>query len=204
MRAVNLLPRDEVRQSFGSASRRVAIGASTGFALVSIGLAALVLSAGGVVSSKQQTLDGLRADVAELQPDAATPVQDDSTLVTEKSARIGALASALAGRVAWDRVLREISLVLPGDVWLTSLQAKAPQTGTPATPAAPDTAAANGLVLSGSTYSQAGVARFLSRLAVVRSLTHVQLQSSTTTVIGKRSIVQFTVAAQVKAPGAAS
>ena len=200
MRAVNLLPRDEVRPSFGSANRRVAIGASTGFALVSVGLAALMLSAGSAVSSKQQTLDGLRADAAELQPTASTPVQDDSALVSEKSARIGALASALAGRLAWDRVLREISLVLPGDVWLTSLEAQSPAAGVPG----PDAATANGLVLSGSTYSQAGVARFLSRLAVVRSLAGVQLQSSTTTVIGKRHIVQFTVVAQVKAPGAAS
>lgn len=200
MRAVNLLPRDEVRPSFGSANRRVAIGASTGFALVSVGLAALVLSAGSVVSSKQQTLDGLRADAAGLLPAAPVPVQDDSALVSEKSARIGALAAALAGRVAWDRVLREISLVLPGDVWLTSLEAQSPTAGA----TEPAAGAANGLVLSGSTYSQAGVARFLSRLAVVRSLTGVQLRSSTTTVIGARNIVQFTVVAQVKAPGAAS
>lgn len=199
MRAVNLLPRDEVRPSFGNANRRVAIGASTGFALISVGLAALMISAGSALSAKQQTLDGLRADAAELQPAAATPAEDDSALVTEKFARIAALATALAGRVAWDRVLREISLVLPGDVWLTSLEAQSPAAG----PALPD-ATANGLVLSGSTYSQAGVARFLSRLAVVRSLAGVQLQSSTTTVIGKRHIVQFTVVAQVKAPGAAS
>ena len=204
MRAVNLLPRDEIRPSFGSANRRVAIGGSTGFALVSVALAALVISAASALSSKQQTLDGLRADAAELQPSAATATQDDSALVTEKSARIGALATALTGRVAWDRVLREISLVLPGDVWLTSLLAQSPAAGAAGNPAGPDAPASNGLTLSGSTYSQAGVARFLSRLAVVRSLTDVQLQSSTTTVIGKRSIVQFTVAAQVKAPGASS
>lgn len=200
MRAVNLLPREEVRPSFGSASRRVAIGASTGFALISVALAAMVISAGSVVASKQQTLDGLRADAAELQPVAVTPAEDDSTLVSEKSARIGALASALAGRIAWDRVLREISLVLPGDVWLTSLQAQSPKP----VAAGPGAPVVNGLTLTGSTYSQAGVARFLSRLAVVRSLSDVALQSSTTTVIGKRHIVEFTVTAQVKPPGVAS
>lgn len=204
MRAVNLLPREEVRPSFGGTSRRVAIGASTGFALISVGLAALVISAGSVVASKQQTLDGLRADVAELQPVAVTPAQDDSALVSERSARIGALAQALAGRIAWDRVLREISLVLPGDVWLSSLQAQSPKPVTAGDGSGPDAPVANGLTLTGSTYSQAGVARFLSRLAVVRSLSGVSLQSSTTTVIGKRQIVEFTVTAQVKPPGAAS
>ncbi len=204
MRAVNLLPRDEIRPSFGSANRRVAIGGSTGFALVSVALAALVISAASALSSKQQTLDGLRADAAELQPAATPAEQDDTALVTEKSARISALATALTGRVAWDRVLREISLVLPGDVWLTSLLAQSPATGAAATPAPLAAPVAIGLTLSGSTYSQAGVARFLSRLAVVRSLTGVQLQSSTTTVIGKRHIVQFSVVAQVKAPGASS
>lgn len=204
MRAVNLLPREEIRPSFGSASRRVAIGGSTGFALVSVALTAMMISAGSVVSSKQQTLDGLRADAAELQPAAVVPAEDDSALVSEKSARIGALASALTGRVAWDRVLREISLVLPGDVWLTSLQAQTPKPVAAGTGSGPDAAVPNGLTLTGSTYSQAGVARFLSRLAVVRSLSGVALQSSTTSLVGKRHIVEFTVTAQVKAPGAAS
>ena len=38
-------------------------------------------------------------------------------------AGLGALSAALGGRIAWDRVLRQVSLVLPEDVWLTVLSA---------------------------------------------------------------------------------
>jgi len=39
---------------------------------------------------------------------------------------VTALSAALTSRVAWDRVFREFSLVLPDDVWLTTLSAKSP------------------------------------------------------------------------------
>ena len=56
----------------------------------------------------------------------------DDALAAEKGARVGALSAALTSRIAWDRVLRQVSLVLPEDVWLTSLSATAPTAAAPA------------------------------------------------------------------------
>src|SRR5687768_4078639 len=112
MRAINLLPRDEPKRSF-EANRGVAFGAVGGLALVSVAVAALMLSAGGGLRDQQSKLDALNAELASLpRPDAAAG-NEDGALAAAKSERIGALSAALAGRVAWDRVLRELSQVLP-------------------------------------------------------------------------------------------
>lgn len=197
MRAVNLLPREEVKRSF-AAKRGVAFGGGAGAALVTVALASMIMSASGEANSKQEELDALRAQVAAVPPVTAKDTSSEDALTAEKGARVGALSAALAGRVAWDRVLRQVSLVLPEDVWLTNLIAAAPDASQVA--AAPGT----GFTLTGATYSQNGVARFLSRLAVVPDLANVRLQSSQSQILGKRELVQFTILADVRPPGAAA
>jgi Tfp pilus assembly protein PilN len=122
----------------------------------------------------------------------------DDALAAQKGARVGALSAALGGRIAWDRVLRQVSLVLPEDVWLTNLSALAP------TAASAPTAGSSSFTLTGSTYSQSGVARFLSRLTVIPDLTNVRLQSSASSLVNQRELVQFTILADVPPPGAAA
>ncbi len=92
--------------------------------------------------------------------------------------------------------------MLPEDVWLTTLSATAPAVEAEAAPEG--ARAATGFTLIGSTYSQDGVARFLSRLSVVPDLANVRLLSSEGILVGERELVQFTVLADVRAPGADS
>jgi Tfp pilus assembly protein PilN len=200
VRAVNLLPRDAPVKSF-AANRGVAFGGVAGASLVLALLATMTLSAGGDVSQKQSELDALRAQIAAV-PLPVKETGDDVQLAAEKGARVGALSLALSGRVAWDRVLRQVSLVLPEDVWLTTLSATAPSAGAAA--AEEGTTAASGFSLVGSTYSQNGVARFLSRLSVVPDLANVRLMSSQSVLVNNREVVQFTVLADVRPPGAGS
>jgi Tfp pilus assembly protein PilN len=201
MRAVNLLPRDAPVKSF-AANRGVAFGGVGGAALVTAVLATMVLGAGGAVSEKQAELDSLRAQIAAVPRPVEQDAGDDAQLAVEKGARVGALSAALDGRVAWDRVLRQVSLVLPEDVWLTTLSATAPAAAAAA--AEEGAATGTGFTLVGSTYSQDGVARFLSRLSVVPDLANVRLMSSQSVLVGRRELVQFTVLADVRSPGAGS
>lgn len=196
MRAVNLLPREEAKRSF-EAKRGVVFGAVGGTALATAVLASMTLSAGGSVSSKEAELESLRAQIAAIPVAPAKDTADDEALALEKGARVGALSAALSGRVAWDRVLRQVSLVLPEDVWLTSLAAAAPGSSQTAT-------GGSGFTLTGSTYSQNGVARFLSRLSVVPDLENVRLQSSQSQLLNERELVQFTILADVRTPGTAA
>ena len=201
MRAVNLLPRDEAKRSF-EANRGVVFGGVGGAALATAVLASMMISAGGAASSKQQELDGVRAQIAAIPAVRVIDTSKEDALAAEKGARIGALSAALGGRVAWDRVLRQVSLVLPEDVWLTSLAASA-SAAAPAPDATQAAAAASGFTLTGATYSQNGVARFLSRLAVIPDLANVRLQSSQSQSVNERDLVQFTILADVRAPGTA-
>ena len=195
MRAVNLLPKDDGRQRGPSfRDNPLVIGAVVGSVLVTAVLAAMFLTASTSVADNQKHRDAV---VAEL---AATPVPPPtvpgaSELEQEKNARIGALAAALSGRLAWDRVLREVSLVLPDDVWLSSLSATAPIAASPTTAA--------GFAINGRTYSHDGVARLLARLSVVPHLSNIQLQhSSVATSDTGRKVVEFSINATVKGAGA--
>jgi len=200
MRAVNLLPRDAPVKSF-AANRGIVFGGVGGAALVTAVLATMTLGAGGAVNQKQGELDSLRAQIAAVPRPVAQGTSGEAQLAAEKGARVGALSLALGGRVAWDRVLRQVSLVLPEDVWLTTLSATAPSA---AAASAAEGATGTGFTLVGSTYSQDGVARFLSRLSVVPDLENVRLVSSQIALVGDRELVQFTVLADVRPPGAGS
>jgi Tfp pilus assembly protein PilN len=202
MRAVNLLPRDEQPRSF-AANRKVAFGAAGGVALVSVALTALMIGAGGTIQQHNAERDSLNAQLAAL-PRAAVDNQESETnaaLATEKNLRITALSNALSTRVAWDRVLSQISQVLPEDVWLTSLTSQSGAADASASTGAVGPPGAS-VTLIGSTYSQRGVARFLARLGVIPALTGVHLLSSVNQDLEPRDLVQFTIQATVKAPGA--
>jgi Tfp pilus assembly protein PilN len=194
MRAVNLLPRDDPRGSSRQTNPLVLIGVVGAVAATAL-LAAFFLMVSAGVADKQARLDAAQSelDATPVPPPADT---SNATLEQEKSARVVALSTALVTRIAWDRVLREISLVLPEDVWLTTLAAKAPGPAAVATPTA-------GFTITGKTYSHNGVARLLARLAVVPQLTNVQMQHSTVgTSESGRPIVEFSIQAVVKGPGA--
>ncbi len=195
MRAVNLLPRDDRRQRSTTVQNPLLIGGIAGTVLVTAILIASFLTASGGVADNQERRDAAQAQLA------ATPVPlptapGSTQLDQEKIARVGALSAALTGRLAWDRVLREISLVLPDDVWLTSLSAQAPVASAPTAEA--------GFSINGRTYSHDGVARLLARLAVVPHLANVQLRhSSLATSETGRKVVDFSINATVKAAGTA-
>ena len=192
MRAVNLLPRDDRRQK-GPSQREnpVLIGGVAGAVLVTAIIAAWFLTASAGVADNQKRRDAAQAELAATPVPAPTQ-PGASALEQEKAARVTALSTALGSRLAWDRLLREFSLVLPDDVWLTQLSAQAP-----------GGAAAAGFSISGKTYSHDGVARLLARLAIVPHLSAVQLQhSSTEQSETGRKVVEFQINATVKGAGA--
>jgi len=173
MRAINLLPKDE------SAARRPVpipiVAACVGFVVASAFLAFMYISASDKVSSARTALRSAQAAYAAVPaPIAPSPV--DAQLPLEQQARVTAISTVLDQRVDWDRVLREISQVVPSDVWLLSLNAAAPSATTPAVEAIGTEP--SGIVLTGCTYSQDSVARFLARLSVVPDLSSVTLGSS--------------------------
>jgi Tfp pilus assembly protein PilN len=206
VRAVNLLPKDD--QSRSTRKQNVPALIATALIVLVTGLIGVTyLSAKGTAESKKTELVSARDELA-LMPSVADINAKDAprqTLKTEHDARVNALSSALTRRVAWDRILREISLVLPNDVWLRTMSASSP---TPASGASP-AATAPGLpptlmTIEGSTYSHDAVARLITRLSVIPDLKNVWLTKSELGVIAGRSIVSFTILADVRQSGATS
>jgi Tfp pilus assembly protein PilN len=216
MRAVNLLPPREAKRS----RKRLTVVAQ--LALVSPFVVGSLLAAGYLLASSKAndnkaTLKALQGELAALPAPPPEPLVNPE-LASQRDQRIAALSGVLQGRLGWDRVLREISAVLPGDVWLTTLSAKSPQAPIAAAPATtstttstttttsagtppptpPPAPAAGPLSLAGYTYSQEGVARFLSRLAVVPALQDVKLLQSSQATVADQVVVSFSIQANVR------
>jgi len=216
VRAVNLLPRDESKRPRKRMTLTSQLTLVLPFVVVLL-LAAGYLLASSKVNDNKSTLKALQDELAAIPPVANQP-QPNAELVVQRDQRISALALALQSRVAWDRVLREVSSVLPEDVWLTSLSATSPsatsappppattttttdssssETTTATTTPTPPPAAGAPLDLEGYTYSQEGVARLMSRLSVIPELEDVKLVSSTESQVSGRPEFQFSIGANV-------
>jgi Tfp pilus assembly protein PilN len=206
MRAVNLLPKDDQQRS--RKQQNIPAIVSTGLVVLVTGLLGVTyLSAKKTADAKDFELQDAKAELAILPTpaDISAKTAPQRQLGSEHQARVTALSGALSHRVAWDRVLREISLVLPEDVWLKELHADAPnKAGNPVSPATPAGQPPQLMTIVGYTYSHDAVARFMTRLAVIPDLKNVWLERSERVSLGQRTVIFFKVKADVRAAGATS
>src|SRR5919109_1500866 len=131
MRPVNLIPPEERRGQKAPAR--------TGpfpYMIVAV-LAAALIAATGIVLTSNQISDrkaekaSLEGQFAEAQAQAKR-VQSFANFAALQEARQQTVVSLAQSRFDWERVLRELAIVIPEGVWLTSL------TGSPsAAPGAP-------------------------------------------------------------------
>jgi Tfp pilus assembly protein PilN len=181
MRPVNLLP-PEMRQGAQAPMRTGAIPYILVGALAAIlaGVALLVLT-GNQISERE-------SDVAQLKREDAAAVQEAKRLApyTQFQAlheqRLATISSLADSRFDWERVMRELSLILPDDVWLTELSASA----------SADSSAGEGgsggalrasvpgpaLSLVGCGSGQEAIARFVTVLKDIDGVTRVGVESS--------------------------
>ncbi len=207
MRAVNLLPKDANQRgkSIRAEDPAVVVGSALGL-VVLLALVAGFLNVHSKVNAEQTKLTAARVELARLatekraeptpyKPVKQKPIVPIPAVTSEEQPRLDAISAALATRIAWDRILREFSLVLPTDVTLKSLWLT---TTSPAGAAATTGAPAGGqnFTIDGTTYSHDAVARLLSRLMLIPDLTNVTLSSSTAA--ADSGLVSFNITAGVK------
>jgi Tfp pilus assembly protein PilN len=186
VRAVNLIPVDQRRGAGGP-------GRSGGAVYFVLGGLALLLIAATVyaltanqVSSRKDELAKLQSEtqVAQTQASALAPYRKFAAL---KQARLQTISSLARSRFDWEQVMRKLAVVIPSDVWLTSL------VGTVSPDVAVESNASGGasgdsglrgampvpaVELTGCTTGQAQVSRFMSSLRVIDGVSRVSLASS--------------------------
>ncbi|HWI97109.1 MAG TPA: PilN domain-containing protein [Solirubrobacterales bacterium] len=183
MRPVNLIPPEQRRGD--SAQLRtgplvyVVLGA---LALVLIGVTMLVLTDNRIADGK--------AEVATLKQEDAAAAAEAKKLAaftqfrTLSEQRIATVRNLADSRFDWERVMRELSLVLPGNVWLTSLSASATSSSAVGGEGGGSGSGLRGAVpgpaleLSGCASGQEAVAEFVTALEDIDGVTRVGLDSS--------------------------
>lgn len=117
MRPVNLIPPESRR---GQRAPLRAGGLSYGLIAILVialaGVTALVLTENSI-SEKEGELAALESQrqAAQAEASALAPYAEFAAL---REARLDTISSLAESRFDWERVLRELALVLPGDIWL--------------------------------------------------------------------------------------
>ena len=180
MRPVNLIPSNE-RRGDTSVSRTGPIAYLLIGALVAIlgGVSAMVLTQ-NEISDQKAELSGLEAEYAEEQARAAS-LDAYTQFRSVRESRTLTVASLADSRFDWERVIRELSLVLPPDVWLSSLKATASPAVTlegGAEVEGREAVTGPALELIGCAPSHQAVARFVAVVRDIDGVTRVGLPTS--------------------------
>lgn len=180
MRPVNLIPNEE-----RSGERRPMRGGPLAYVIVGA-LAAAVLGIALLTITNNQISDS-KGEIASLENETAVAEARAQALSAYtqfhslRQQRVATVTSLADSRFDWQRVMRELALILPGNVWLTNL------TGT----ASPNVAIEGGAGISlrsgisgpaleivGCASGQEAVAGFVQALKEIDGVTRVGMQSS--------------------------
>lgn len=187
MKAVNLIPTEERR---GTRSGGSGVGYASyvllGVLALLVGGTYLYVSAGNTAKSRTAEVTKFKAAVAVEQANASA-LQPYVDFQTTAQARISTVTNIANGRFSWYLAMRDLSRVLPRNVWLTSFTGsvtpgvafgdggggggntgplRAQMPGNPA------------VELSGCTVSNDAVARLLSNLRLINGVVRVSLAAA--------------------------
>jgi Tfp pilus assembly protein PilN len=161
MRQINLLP-PEIAQRRRVREVTLLIGAA-GLGLLAL-LVVVFLFQTARLSGAKNDLAGAQNQNASLQRQINS-LQTFATLEQTLKTKQQLLTQLTVNEVRWSVLLNDISLVIPSDVWLTTFSgAVAGGAGAPVTGTAP----IGSITMSGNTFTHLDVAKWLSRLAIVK------------------------------------
>lgn len=198
---VNLLPPEiEQQRRF----RRVQAGLGVGVLAAAGVVGALTLLAAAAVSDAQTELDAAKAEGSRLQAQQAQYAEVPVVYAQVEAAQ-AQLTQAMGQEVRWSYFLNDLSLKIPGKVWLTTMTvtqdvdgAAAAAATNPTTPGATYLQPGLGTVtFEGKAYAHNDVAAWLDALAKQQGLTQPYFTASTKEEIGTEVAVTFSSQATI-------
>ncbi len=179
MRPVNLIP-PEQRHGAEAPLR------SGPVVYILVGALVAVLAAVTAMALMDSQISDRKGEAARLESEDAAVAARATRLASYTQfralheQRVATVASLADSRFDWERVMRELSLILPGDVWLTNLTAAAAggAEGGGEGGGLGGSVGGPSLQLSGCAKGQEGVSGFVTALKEIDGVTRVGLQSS--------------------------
>jgi Tfp pilus assembly protein PilN len=173
MRPINLIPAEERRRNRGVGSRSgplpfMLVGA---LALALIGVV-MLLHYSHQVSDREDEIANLQAKnaAASAHAEQLAPYTSFAQMAEQRTSTIAQLADA---RFDWSRVIKQLSTILPHDVYFTNLSGSAGGATTEGTGVG-----APSLSIQGCASSQDSVAVFVATLKQIDGVTRVSLETS--------------------------
>jgi Tfp pilus assembly protein PilN len=186
MRPVNLIPREERRGEHAAMRTGPLVYIAVGVLVAAlVGVTALVLTDNEIANRTDEVAQLRHEDAA-----AKARAQRLSAYTAFRALhdqRVATVTSLADSRFDWERVMRELALVLPGNVWLTNLSATAApgvtvggesSSGSSSGANLRSSAAGPALEISGCAAGQDAVAGFVTALKDIDGVTRVGVQSS--------------------------
>lgn len=179
MRPVNLIPPEARRGQRAPLRAGLSSYALVAALVMAVAAVTAVVLTGNSISEKEAELAALEAEkeTAQAEATALAPYAEFAALRDQRQLTIDALAES---RFDWERVLRELALVLPGDVWLTRVSGSASEDAN--VEGADDALRAGSsgpaLSLTGCGASQEAVAGFAAALEDIDGVTRVGVAKS--------------------------
>ena len=184
MRPVNLIPPEQRRGDSAQLRTGPLVYIVAGaLALALAGVTALVLTDNQISDSKAEVATLRREDAVARAKAKRLAAYSQFQVLSEQ--RVTTVKSLADSRFDWERVMRELALVLPSNVWLTSLYATATSSTSVSGGSSSGGASAlrgaiagPALELQGCAAGQEAVAGFVTALKDIDGVTRVGLDSS--------------------------
>lgn len=187
MRAVNLIPPEERRGTSAPMRTGRAPYLVIGALVAVVGAVAILVSTSNSLDDRKAELAGLEVEQrdAQARADALRPFAEFAAAHETRAATVESLARS---RFDWERVLNELSQVMPGDIWLVQLAGTvSPAVSLPEAPGISIRGDVPGpaLELVGCGRTQESVAGFLAALRDIDGVTRVTASKSERPEAGK-------------------
>jgi Tfp pilus assembly protein PilN len=172
MRPINLIPEEERQVS----------GPSGPFAYLVIGALVILLAGVALLVSTGNQVSINKSEIAELEAENSAASAQVSRLAAytkleeSQQQRVSTITSLADSRFDWERVIRELSLILPRGIWLTTLSGSVSPASGVSGSSLRGGAAGPALEMSGCGRDQDEVAGFVTALRQIDGVTRVGME----------------------------